>query len=352
MERDVLSVRQMMVLLVTALLAPATELLPALTAQGAGSAGWLAVLGAFPLLLAALWAVGGIVRGAGICRARSGILKCIIIIVYLLWTLLTLTLALRLSAARLSVMYGEGPAFGCVTALLIAAVWMGLGKPSALARAGEIFYLALAVALAGVLFLAAFHVEAGNLWPTVEETAALPGSSAAAAGLLLNILPAAALGEKVSAKPGNGRRAVGWVVAFCVAITLLLGAVAGCLGPRLTVRLPEPFLIMVQGLGIKGAFQRTEALAAALWTLSDLTLFGLMLHAWRELASRLHTGKWSRWSVLPAAAIAMTGGLTLFGSVEKTRLFCNEVLPAVGLVLGLVFPILARIALWLWKGKK
>lgn len=345
MERDVLSMRQMMVLLVTALLAPASDLLPVLSAQKAGGGGWLTVLGALPLLLIALWAVGGVIRDGGAGRMLGGLPRCIIIIVYLAWTLLTLTLSLRLCRARLAVIYGEGPALIFTSVLLIVALWMGLGKTAALARAGEVFYLALAVTLAGVLFLSAFKIEGANLGLSAEEAVALPGGSLAAAGLLLNILPAAVLGKKVSIKPRNTHRAVGWTVAFCLAITLLLGAVIGCVGPQLTARLPAPFLTMVQGLGVKGTFQRTEALAAALWTLSDLTLVGLLLHAWRDLAGRLHEGKWSRWSILPAAAAGIAGGWMFFASVEETRIFCREVLPIIGLILGLLFPLFARFLL-------
>lgn len=345
MERDALSLRQMMVLLATALLAPATDLLPALTAQKAGSAGWLAALGALPLLLIALWAGAGLCQNGGLCRTLGRIPGGVLTIVYLIWTLLTLTLSLRLSAARLAEVYGDGPAFLCAAALLAVAVWMGLGKTSAFARAGEIFYLALAVALAGVLFLAVFKVEGSNFRLSGSEAAALPGCSAATAGLLLNIFPAAALGRKVTVRAHNSRRAVGWTVAFCAAVTLLLGAVIGCLGPRLTARLSAPFLIMVQGLGVKGAFQRTEALFAALWTLSDLTLAGLLLHTWRELADQLRPGTWSRWSILPAAVIALAGGWTLFASLENTRLFCRQVLPTVGLILGLALPLAAQILL-------
>lgn len=345
MKRDVLSLRQLMVVLATALLAPATDLLPALTAQKTGGGGWLAALGALPLLLAALWAARGICRNGGICQALGRIPGSILAIIYLAWTLLTLALSLRLSGARLAEIYGEGPAFACVVSLLAAAVWMGLGKTSAFARAGEIFYLALAVALAGVLLLAAFQVEGSSFRMSGSEAAALPGSSAATAGFLLNVFPAAALGRRVTVRARNGRRAVWWAVAFCIAIALLLGAVIGCLGPRLTARLPAPFLIMVQGLDIKGAFQRTEALFAALWTLSDLTLAGLLLHTWRELAGELRPGKWTRWSVLPAAAAAVAGGWIFFVSAEKTRMFCSEVLPAIGLILGLIIPLCAQIIL-------
>lgn len=343
MERDALSLRQMMVLLATALLAPATDLLPALTAQRVGGGGWLATLGALPLLLIALWAAGGICRGGGLCRTLGGGPGGILVVLYLGWTLLTLALALRMSGARLAELYGEKPAFFCVAALLAAAVWMGLGKTAAFARAGEIFYLALAVALAGVLFLAAFQVKGSNFRLSGSEAAALPTCSAATAGILLNVFPAAVLGSKVTVRTHGGRRAVGWTVAFCVAVALLLGAVVGSLGPQLTARLSAPFMIMVQGLGVKGAFQRTEALITALWTLSDLTLAGLLLHTWRELLGELSQGKWIRWSVLPAAAAALAGGWLLFPTAEQTRDFCGTVLPAAGLVLGLLFPLLARI---------
>lgn len=259
MERDTLSMRQMMVLLATALLAPASDLLPVLTARKAGGGGWLAVLCALPLLLIALWAVSGIVRGGGIVRTLGKMPGAFIIIVYLAWTLLTLALALRLSVARLAVIYGARPALSFAVVLLVVAAWMGLGKAAALARAGEIFYLAVAVALAGLLFLAVFQIEGKNLALSMEEAAALPGCAASAAGLLLNVVPAAALGRKIGTDAKNGRRAAGWTVAFCVAVTLLLIAVIGCLGPQLTARLPAPFLIMTQGLGIQGAFQRIEA---------------------------------------------------------------------------------------------
>lgn len=343
MERDALSLRQMMVLLATALLAPATDLLPALTAQKAGGGGWLAPLGALPLLLAALWAAGGICRSGGLCRATGRVPGRVLTLIYLAWTLLTLALSLRLSAARLAQLYGEGPAFFCAAALLAVAVWMSWGKTSALARAGEIFYLALAVALAGVLLLAVFQIQWRGFRLSGTEAAALPGSSVLTAGFLLNIFPAAVLGRKVPARAGNGRRAAWWTAAFCAAIALLLGAITGCLGPRLTARLPAPFFILVQGLDIKGAFQRTEALFAALWTLSDVTLAGLLLHTWRELAGELHPGNWTRWSVFPAAAAALAGGWIVFSTAEAARSFCQGILPAAGLVLGLGIPLLAQI---------
>lgn len=342
MERDVLSMRQIMVLLVTALLAPASDLLPGLAAQTAGRGGWLVGVGAFPILLAALWAAGRVNRSGGY-RALSRVPGNIINIMYMGWILLTLALVLRLSEARLAVIYREGPAFLYTVLLLAVAVWMGLGKVSAFARAGELFYLALAVVLAGILLLAAMKVEGRNLLPTMQEAAGIPIGSVTAAGFLLNAAPAAVLGKRAPAKKGNGRRVVGWAAAFCVVVILLLGAIIGCLGPKLTARLPAPYIIMVQGLSVKGAFQRTEALIASVWVLSDLTLIGLLLHSWRALAGEVHPGAWSRWSVIPAAACALGGGWLLLSGAEQVRNFCTTILPAVGFIFGLGVPLLAAL---------
>lgn len=338
MKHDGISVRQLMVLIVTALLMPATALLPTMTARLAGSAGWLSLLGAIPLLLGACWATREIYR-SDLKRVGTAP-KNIIIIMYLAWTFLVLMVALRLSGARLAEVYGETIALICVAAMLLVAVWMGVGKISAFARAGEIFYLALTVLLVGVLVLAVFKIESANFAVGGEELSALPKSSIAAAGLLLNVYPVVILGRKTLSQKQDKRRVAAWPVSFCIAMALLIGAVIGCLGSRLTGEVPSPFLIMVQGLGIEGVFQRVEALIVALWTLSDLILVGLLLHAWRELADCLCTGKWSKWSVVPVASAAMIGAWMLFGDVETLWKFSSRVLPVLGIVLGLVCPVI------------
>lgn len=329
--------RQLMVLIVTALLMPASALLPTLTARMAGSAGWLSMAGAAVLLLAA----GRVAQArfsAGYALNRP------VTIIYMVWTLLLLAVSLQLSGARLAEIYGKRMAWVCALAVLVLAAWMARGKLAAMARAAEIFYLALAVALAGVLLLAVFRVEWANYRLEAAQAAGLPESSLAAAGLLLNLYPAAVLLRRTQPEKGSRQRAAGWLLALCAALGLLLAAVTGCLGAALTGKIASPFLIMVQGLGIQGAFQRAEALIVSLWTLSDLALVGLLLYTWRELAQSLRVGTWSRWSVFGAGAAAMGGGWLAFGNVEVLWQFCSEVLPVLGLILGLFCPALGLLA--------
>ena len=334
MEHKTLSMRQFMLLLFVALLGPAVDLVPILSVWVAGSGGWLLPLGSIVPVLVALW------LGSHACIGEKGVAQTIIYIMYMGWILLLLALTAKMCAARLSETYGVGPSFGFSVLVIALAVWMGLGKVEALARAGEIFYLALAVLLAGVVLLAAFQAEPDNLAVTGKELRRVPIGSAAVGGLLLNVYPTFLLAGRIKLDGGSRRRALGWTAAFCIAAALVTAAVIGCIGPRLTVGLSAPFTVMVQGLGIKGAFQRMEALVSALWVLSDLIMAGLLLHSWRTLAGGLHRGKWGRVTVPGVAAVSLICGWLLFPGADRARAFCVTVLPWTGLFFGLLCPLI------------
>lgn len=331
MKSETLSLRQVMVLLFAAGLPAAVDLLPGIAAQTAGGAGWLLPVGALPLLLFALWAQKGM-RG-----------NTIIYIMYMALTLFLLMVALRFCAARLEGIWGKLPSAVCAVLLLGLALWMCRGKQAAFARAAEIVYLAIAVVLAGVIVLGLFRMEPENLAVSAPEAAGLPWGVLAAAGIILNVCPAWVMGENVAPHSLNGRRAVGWTAAFCAAAALLLAVILGCLGPGLTAKLPAPFLLLVQGIGVKGAFQRMEAPVAALWLAADFVLIGLLLHSWRGMARRLRPGKWERGSLWAAAAAGLAGGLLLFPDMDRFKEICFAVLPVTGILFGLIVPLIYRI---------
>lgn len=335
MKKEELSGRQIMVLMTTAALAPCTALLPTMSARASGGAGWLSAIAALPILLAA----HGITRG--IMRLGPEHLpvawRKVLSLIGLVGTFLTLTITLRLSGARLAEIYGERAALLCTGILLALAVWMARGKPAAFARAAEIFYLVLSVFTAGVLLLAVWKVEWSSFTATGGELAALPQSGIAAAGLILNVYPAVLLRGRTGGKTGG---AAGWTSAFCGVLAALSGVIIGSLGPKLTAKTASPFLTLVQGLGIKGAFQRLEALIVTVWVLSDLVMITLQITAEQKLAADLIAGTGRGWgAVLPAAA-AMICAWMVLGDLEILWTACRLVLPAVGLVTGLLCPVL------------
>lgn len=340
MKYNVLSLRQMMVLLAVALLAPVTDLLPVVAARQAGSGGWLIALTMLPILLAAAWACrrafcGGVVREAG----RP--LRYTIIIMYILWCTATLAVVLRVGAIRMEMVSGGVPSVVFTLSLTAVAVWMGLGKVSALARGAEIFFLALAAATAGILALAVGDVEWRNLQPIVWSE--LPGAGIRAAGVILAAAPLSVLGKDIPEKQLRLPRMWGWITAFCAVVTLLLIAVIGTMGNRLCAELEIPYIIMVQGLGVKGAFQRMEAMVSALWLVSDLVFAGALLCAIQEYAVQLAPKKRVRWlcPVAAAAAVMLPWVLPQLSGKGVQRLF--SVLSGTGIVLGLIVPLFLAV---------
>ncbi len=337
MKNDMLSLRQVMALLFTALLAPTVDLLPTFAAQTAGRGGWVLPLGALVLLLPALWAWEGFSA-----LSKTGV-HTIIYIMYMLLIVLLLAVSFRRCAFRLELIYGKGPAFVAAAALLAAAVWMGWGKTAAFARAGEIFYLAISVVLVGVVVLGLFQVDQTNLDLAAVQPQSVLHGSVLTAGIILNVYPVCVLGNKVKKNEGNKHRAIGWAIAYCVVAALVLAAIIGCIGPELAGELPSPFLIVVQGIGIDGAFQRMEALVATLWALADFTLIGLLLHSWRNLAYAVSPGKWGKWSMCGTAGVALLIGGLAFRDQNGLHLFSVAVLPVTGLMLGLIFPLIFKM---------
>lgn len=325
-----------MVLLVVALLASVTDLLPSVAAQQVGRGGWLIGFGALPVLLLVLWICSKVFCGDGIFKTLGKQEGYTITIIYLMWIVFVLAAVQRLGAARMEDIYGKAPSVWLSVAVIVAAAWIGMGKSAALARTAEIFYLALAVVLAGVLLLALFKVEKRNLYP-VEWTRAV-GGSVRSAGILLNVVPVAVLGMRIPKKEQGVKKSAGWAVIFCVAIALVVATVLGCVGSGLSARLEAPYLIMVQGLGIKGAFQRTEALVASTWLLSDLIMCASLFRAGSDYVAQITPKGRERWSVMSLATASLVVGWLLFPG-EEVRTFCIRILPMTGIVFGAVFPM-------------
>ena len=314
-----------------AVLAPAAELLPALLAGGRG--GWLVPLAALPLLLAGLWAAGRLAGeeglAAALARRRGGRL---LLIIYMVWGGLLLALRLGLCARRLMAAgYRDGSMAFFLLGAAALILFLGMEELPALARTGRIFLWALGLTGGAVLLLALPRVEITRLFPLWSEEV-LP--------LLSGALPAAgALGWGFyGAFLLRGRPGMKWVTGGCVVLTGALALLLGALGPGLTMQLEDPFFALAKTVGLEGAFQRGESLAAAVWTLADLAMGAVLLFAQRELWGQLRPGREkaaARWVL----ALAAAGGLVLF-SGGGGEFWSRQVVPAGNLAVGLALPLL------------
>ena len=282
MSRSEVSLRQVTVLTVAALLAPGVDLLPGATARASGATGWLAPLLMLPILLLWVAALSSLLADGRDLRTalRQGLgpfLGRTAILLYILWGVLALSAQLARSSARLGVVYGTG--VGQVLALLplLLALWTGGKGPAALCRTGELFWLALGVSVVAITALSLPQMKLGRLWPAWREWGGLPRAGLVCLGAAGPAVFGAALAGGGQGGRKSRRRLLGWTAVLCGLLTLLLGVIAGQVGVQLTAKLNHPFFIMVQGLSLEGAVARLEALVGALWLMADFCYAGLLL---------------------------------------------------------------------------
>lgn len=320
MTNDRISLRQLLTLTFAALLSPAIRILPGRTARIAGEGGWLAALAALPVLLALCWVVYALLQkgngglGEAALTTLGPVLGRAVVGFYLVWGLFLLAANARLVALRfLTVSYRNAPLPLFLAALLALTLWLGVKPVRVLARAGEVFYLALVIGLGLSLAMGAFQMDPGRILPLWGED--LPKIGAAALpvlGLLGYGIFAAFLGGNVERRPGGRRKTMRWAVGFCLTLTALQAVCLGNFGPGLSVRMNTPFFMMVKGIGIEGTFQRVESVILALWVLSDLALLGLLTRACTKMAGQILPVKREKWVVLTLVLLALGGALRLF----------------------------------------
>lgn len=340
--KDGISRTQLTALVWAGTLAPAAELLPAITLPVADRGAWLSPAAAIPLVLAAGWLLGALAgeRGlaAGIREGCGPVFGSVILTIYIVWGELLLSLRLRLCAQRLlDSGRRDGALWFFLLGLAILALWMGAGTLPAFGRAGQIFLGVLLAAAGVVLALSLSRVRpertltlwSGDVLPVLRS--ALP-----AAGVLGWGLFGAFLTGRVQ---GEGRwRWLFWGLGGCLLLTLAQWITLGSLGAPLAARLETPFFALAKSIGVEGAFQRVESVVAALWAFGDLSLAVLLLFAIREIQRELVPKMKERSTAVFCVCAAVVLALTVFenGAADEWN---RTVVPVGNLLLGLAVPL-------------
>lgn len=351
MDKRAISLRQLLTLTFAALLSPAIRVLPGRTARIAGEGGWLAALAALPVLLGLCWVLFFLLRGesTGLAQTALAVLGPVggraVVGGYLIWGVFLLAANARLVALRfLTVSYRNAPLPLFLAALLALTLWLVRKPVRVLARAGEVFYLALAIGLGLSLAMGAFQMDAGRILPLWAEDIPQIGIAALPVlGLLGYVVFAAFLGGSVERRPGGRRKAAMWAVGLCLTLTALQAVCMGNFGPKLSVRMNIPFFMMVKGIGIEGTFQRVESVILALWVLADLALLGLLACACSEMAGVILPVKERKRAVIPLVLLAFAGALWLFPDGFFLSHQAEWAILAGNLLAGFILPCLLAI---------
>lgn len=319
------------------LLAPAVML--------AGRLSWLGPLLALPvgLCLCPVWGwLGRTDLSRGLEEAFGRIGGKLAETFYFLWALALLTDAARGYSGRLlaTISEGEGARWLLLLSALGLCLWLGRGKAGAFARTGRLFFLVVAVTLGAILLLALPGVDWQNLWPPEEaDWRELPGSAA----LCLSLAGYGVYALCLPCREGEGmRKTWPWAALGCGGLAALLLVTVGVFGPALTVELREPFLYLLEGVQVPGAFRRGEAALAAILALGDLMLLALLSRGavtlWRGLVPVFPDLGW----VPVGGAFLLAGVLPGLGQAQG-RLWAS--LPAGNLILGVLLPAVSVLTI-------
>lgn len=332
MKKKAVSLRQVIVLTVTGLVAPAVDLLPGALARRAGGGAWLTPVLMLPVLV--LWVV---VLGRVFRAEESGLFPVLrqslgrglgwaFTLLYIMWAVWLLTEQVGRSAARMSAAYGGRGGEWMAAFVLVLAVWMVWKEEDGLYRAAELFWLVAAVAVAVFLGMTLPQINGTYLLPQKGEWGGQVESGLYYINVWATAVFSSALLTKVPRKTKAVRQAVGWTIASCLIAAGILAGILGQMGAGLAKKLEQPFLITVQGLSLEGAIGRLEAPAAALWLEADFCRMGLFLLALREAGGE-RGGKW----------LVVAGGVLAFVS---QRIFLTGVRGgSAGLLLGVLVPV-------------
>ncbi len=358
-KRDKMSARQLRVLTGISLLSPMIRQLSDMPARLAGQASWLCPLfAAVPAVLYTIllsWFLRSRREGEGLCqlfcRSVGDFPGKLISSLFGAWSVFYCGVLLCTSAERLVASvyeYGGGLAFIIVT--LLAAALFAIGRLTALGRLAEAFLPVLAVALAVTLALSFSGISLQNLTP-VSRADLLP---AALGGLALSNFVSmqadfAFLAGNVPPETGDVKRRAGSVCLLLLCMFLLQTAVVGGLSADLAARLQFPFFVMVRNAPALSGVDGFEAVAVALWVVTDLIFAAALLSVASEIIRSVTGGEKREKFVVPASAAALFCAVFLSGDAFRLREMAETLLPAVNAVLK--FGVLP-LTLFIGKARK
>lgn len=355
-QRQTISQTQLCALLWAALLAPAAELLPAVTLPWAGRGAWITTLVAFPVLAGAGWVLSHAAWGRGglpqtLLAGYGPIAGRAVLLLYMVWGECLLALRLRLCAQRL-LASGErdGSLWFYLPVAALLALWMARGKLAAFARAGQVLLAVVVTAAAVVLGLALFQVRPEHLLPLWwQDTLPVLAGALPACGVLgWGMFAAFLVGNTEPAKRAR-RDWLIWSGLGCVLLSLEQLVVVGNLGVSLAQRLHSPFFALAKSVGVEGAFQRVESIVSALWIFSDLALLGVILFALWEMARAVWSKAEQKTVVTAATLPAVIIGMVAFPDGVGAEAAGRGIVLVGNLVLGIALPILGAGAAGLAK---
>ena len=304
-----------MTLMFVGLLSQLIRLVPKQSVESAGSASWLSPVAAFSFLtvffLFILRFFKNRADGEGFadiiircCGKPIGKFLCLL---FSFWLVLYSGFILRAGAERLlSTVYKNGDIFLFSAITAIIALFAALGKPHALARSAEIFYLILLTTLFSVFIFSASKINPENLLPvTPSDTVPVIIGSLPIINIVSVFIYPLFLSGYVKKSPYSNlkKTVVKRMLFFGIIVMLLMVCTIGVLGPEFLTQMQNPFFIMVKNITIFNIIERIEPAVIAIWVFADFIFLSTMFTVVSEIYKTVFETK-SRTPFTPFCALA------------------------------------------------
>ena len=284
--KEEFNARQLAALIFTASLAPITRLLPKVPAQTARGAGWISPALAYPALLLFALVLTLFMRrrregeglGELVLRLCPKPLAGAYLGIVALFLVLSAGFILKTGAHRLiSTIYPTSEPWPFTIAMLALGLLAALGPVKALPRVASIFAPVLLAVTLLALILSAHSVQPRNLLPS-GGIGSIFLSSLTVVEIYGGLMFAAAFLEYGCRQTGGRMKsAVKFLALICLLCTTFCLVIIGSYGAALTARFSHPFFSLARDITLLKTIERTEALIAALWVLSDFVIYTFLL---------------------------------------------------------------------------
>ena len=340
-----ISTKQMNSLLFLSLLSPVIRLFPNSSLNLGGKSVWLSPLLALPIILLLYLMMRRFMRncaegeglGEMIIKAVGKPVGKVVLVLIAVWLVIYTGFVVRSSAERLiSSIYPNGQKELFMITLLVAAVWMAVGKLRSVGRVAELFSVLLGTVLGIILAAALFKTEAGNILPVtlydIDNVAlgAVPVANVIGIGAYLEFL------GKDNTNSKRGR--FGTVILLTVIVTAIMISTLGNNGEEVTRSLQHSFFVMIRDLEIMGVAERIEAVIIIMWVITDLLYVTVLLKICGEIEAVILKKEKKRGYIIFSALISVIPWIFVIKDAFTLHFLSGIIIPIVNILV--VFGIL------------
>lgn len=348
-RKNKISVRQIMLLVMTMIFTPSVRSLAQYTAKEAAQAGWVAPIFSFFFFVILIYIYRKIFSKykkesftAIISDIFSGFVGKPLIFLYILWLTVLAAFYLRIYAERLII-----TAYPDIDIKIFILTMLGLIAFALrfsfvpLARFGEIAFTVIIFIFFSLWLLAIPNYNLNYVLP-VRYPDVLPILKGSVKVLAYNvyIIILFLLCSQVSDKNNTPKIGLQGGMFLSFSQTLLAFAVFATIGTSLITRTSYSFLLVVKQISLYGTIERIEALIIASWIMADFVLIGVLVYCVLDLIKQLF-GLSEQKGLLNIYLIflyffSVYFCVAIFG-IEK---LAEEVLIPVNVIMGFCVPVL------------